>query len=279
MKLKIYSLLLLLSCAVSFNPSARANTEIIERVSYGAVLEQEINGAAEVLRYGDLAPQFIEYWAPTQPAKNLNIAFIHGGCWLAAYDIAHTRAATSTLAAQGYPTWSIEYRRSSAEQKAWPEANTDISQALQQIRTQIGAQPLVVIGHSAGGHLALLAAAEPKPNADAVIGLAAITDVIAYAEGENSCQASTAQFFGGDAASLAQAYQAANPVTKNYTVPVYLLGSENDRIIPAEQMQLPAAELKWVEKADHFDFVHTETPAWQQLLQTLEQLEQQLGNR
>ncbi|RUO79214.1 alpha/beta hydrolase [Pseudidiomarina taiwanensis] len=275
MKIKIYSLMFVLASAIS----ASAHAEIAERVSYGAVLEQDITGSAEVLRYGELAPQFIEYWPATQPPKNLNIAFIHGGCWLDAYDIAHTRAATSALAAQGYPTWSIEYRRSSAEQKAWPEADRDIRQALQQIRAKIGTQPLVVMGHSAGGHLALLAAAEPTPSADAVIGLAAITDVVAYGAGENSCQASTAQFFGGDALSLAEAYQAANPVSKDFTVPVYLLGSENDRIIPAEQMKLPTAELKWVANADHFDFVHTATPAWQQLLQTLQQLEQQLGHR
>jgi len=54
----------------------------------------------------------------------------------------------------------------------------------------------VVVGHSAGGHLALLAGSE-LPELKAVVGLAAITDIVAYSEGQNSCQQATPQFMGG----------------------------------------------------------------------------------
>ena len=55
----------------------------------------------------------------------------------------------------------------------------------------------VLAGHSAGGHLALLAGQHDNaemPAFDKVIGLAAITDVATYAVGENSCQTATPAF-------------------------------------------------------------------------------------
>jgi acetyl esterase/lipase len=49
------------------------------------------------------------------------------------------------------------------------------------------------VGHSAGGHLALLAGGEIK-RLKGVIGLAAITDIAEYAMGSNSCQKVTNNF-------------------------------------------------------------------------------------
>ena len=57
---------------------------------------------------------------------------------------------------------------------------------------------IALMGHSAGGQLALLAgeklAGDKKAaQIQAVIGLAAITDMASYAKGSNSCQSATAQ--------------------------------------------------------------------------------------
>lgn len=39
------------------------------------------------------------------------VIFIHGGCWLAEYDIAHVGAIEQAIADEGYAVWSLEYRR------------------------------------------------------------------------------------------------------------------------------------------------------------------------
>ena len=52
------------------------------------------------------------------------------------------------------------------------------------------------MGHSAGGHLALLAGGEIK-QLKGVISLAAITDIAEYAAGTNSCHEVTKDFMQG----------------------------------------------------------------------------------
>ncbi|MCY4266028.1 MAG: hypothetical protein OXE78_14420 [Gammaproteobacteria bacterium] len=52
-----------------------------------------------------------------------------------------------------------------------------------------------IIGHSAGGHLALLVGIL-TPEASLIIVIAAIADLEKYARGNNSCQPETAEFMG-----------------------------------------------------------------------------------
>jgi pimeloyl-ACP methyl ester carboxylesterase len=130
---------------------------------------------------------------------------------------------------------------------------------------------MVIMGHSAGGHLALLAASENQ-NIDAVIGLAAITDIVEYSRGENSCQTATIDFMGGVYEANPAAYEAANPVGKPLNDKTILLQGDIDVIVPPEQSQLAGASRVVFEGAGHFDWVHPGTAAYQLLLSTLKDL-------
>lgn len=237
-----------------------------------------------VIAYGEHTDQYGLLWlarAPEADAKP-TLVLIHGGCWLNAYDISHTRALATALSQAGYPVWSLEYRRADETASAWPDSLDDLQQALSHRQTlaQYGAATgqLILLGHSAGGHLALLLAASLEaamPRAVSVVGLAAITDIVRYAAGDNSCQRAVKVFMGGDPQSLPQAYAAANPVALELRLPLTLLHGDRDEIVPLTQAQrLHGDNVTRVVQpgAGHFDWIHPGTPAFQVLLQTLERL-------
>lgn len=260
-----------------------SDAAVMNNVSYQSVTGLDYVEADQKLVYGDSDPglQYGLLWLPKNPDPGTTpplIVLIHGGCWLNAYDIRHTFPLSSALAAAGYAVWSIEYRRTGDEGGAWPGTFDDIRQGLA-FTSRLDSYPIdmnrmVIAGHSAGGHLALLAASENK-NIDAVVGLAAISDIVAYSRGKNSCQAATIDFMGGGYEQNRAAYDAANPVGKPVNDKTVLLQGDADKIVPVEQSELPGARAVVLEGAGHFDWVHPGTEAYQLLLSTLKNVFQE----
>jgi len=251
-------------------PSAAAD----QNVSFSAVLEQPFNEPSGQLVYGDDENQKVMHW--TAADATVDIVFIHGGCWLSAYDIKHTYAMSSALNEAGFSVYSIEYRRTGDTGGGWPTTFNDIQRGFSEVLThRTSKRPLVVMGHSAGGHLGLLLASREdfKQQIDGIIGLAAITDINAYAQGKNSCESVTADFMGGTPQQRADAYRDANPVNYPAHSNTTLLQGDADRIVaPSYAARLPRAAVKVVPEAGHFDWVHPNTKAFTTLLDTLEQL-------
>ena len=269
--------LLLFAC---LDTSESNETIVKSNVSYTSVTGLEFVEADERLVYGDANPE-LQYgllWLPessTPDEKPPLIVLIHGGCWLNAFDIQHSYPLSSALAQAGYAVWSLEYRRTGDAGGAWPGSFDDIRQGLA-FTSKLSAHPvdldrMVIMGHSAGGHLALLAASENQ-NIDAVIGLAAITDIVEYSRGKNSCQTATIDFMGGVYEANPAAYEAANPAGKPLNDRTLLLQGDMDVIVPREQSQLPGATTVVSEAAGHFDWLHPGTRAYQLLLSTLDDL-------
>lgn len=271
-------------CASTFSGSALAHStkntlpptsELLTQVSYGAVTQLKYAVADEVISYGDSKQQFIEGWLPKgNPVAD--IVFIHGGCWLSAYDIEHSRALTAALRDQGYRVWSLEYRRSGddnpEDEGGWPETYTDVDSALNLLTKQNKIEPTrtVLMGHSAGGHLALLAA-QNNVNYAGVVGLAAIADVVAYAKGSNSCQSVTEQFMGDTPENMPEEYEKANPKTRTMHKNTILIYSEQDSIVPASQVEdLQNVTRLKVDNAGHFDFIHPGSTSFKVILDAVE---------
>lgn len=244
-----------------------------KNVPYAEVVSQRFQIAASNIAYANSNLQRIYYW-PAQFKTQSVLIFIHGGCWLNAYDYTHARGLFTALAKQGVATFAIEYRRTGDVGGGWPGTLSDIQQALPAVKQwlddkSLGDVPVYLAGHSAGGHLALLAAQSVTFPVKKVIGLAAITDPAAYAEGANSCQTATPQFFNGMPDELAKAYTAATPDVASIEAPVVLLQGDTDAIVPVTQSQLAGSEVIISEGAGHFDWLHSQTPAYQLLLNQL----------
>lgn len=271
--------LTLLLCAAS-GASESSEVTLKSNVNYSSVTELEFTHADKKLVYGDANPdlQYGLLWLPKNLAvseKTPLIVFIHGGCWLNQYDIQHSFPLSSALAEAGYGVWSLEYRRTGDAGGGWPGSLDDIRQGLA-FTANLESYPLdmdhiVIMGHSAGGHLALLAASG-NPEIKGVIGLAAITDIVAYSRGSNDCQTAAIDFMGGVYEAEPDAYAAANPASGPVHDNTILLYGDMDSIVPPEQAQLPGATSILSQGAGHFDWIHPQTAAYQLLLATLDDL-------
>ncbi|MGB5291471.1 MAG: alpha/beta fold hydrolase [Lysobacterales bacterium] len=266
-----------------FPPCEAGESTLINNVSYSSVTALGYTEANAKLVYGTDNPE-LQYgllWLPANMApveKAPLIVLIHGGCWLNQFDIKHTFPLSSALAEAGYAVWSLEYRRTGDAGGGWPGSFNDIKQGLT-YTTKLQDYPvdtdrMLIMGHSAGGHLALLAAGE-SDGLQAVIGLAAITNIIEYSRGKNSCQTATIGFMGGEYESNPAAYQAANPAGKPTHGNTVLLQGDIDSIVPSVQASLQGATTEVYEGAGHFDWVHPGSGAFTLLLSTLESLLEQ----
>ena len=244
-------------------------------VTFEEVLQLPFRSGDYIISYEEDSSQFGSLWLP-EGNNNGTVIFIHGGCWVNEYGIEHTQAFATGLALAGYAVWSLEYRRTGDLGGGWPGTFLDVISGINKLsdlgKFDLDMERLVLMGHSAGGHLAVLAGArsdllELKPSL--VLGLAAITDVETYARGTNSCQKSASAFMGGGPDELPDMYEEVQPANHEVDPNTVLLYGAMDQIVPAAQALLPGAEPLRHESAGHFDWIHPGTDAFRTILLVL----------
>ncbi|MFL5843882.1 MAG: alpha/beta hydrolase family protein [Solirubrobacteraceae bacterium] len=120
------------------------------------------------VRYADHSDGFCDVYGD----GSRRALVLHGGFWRDAYDLTLMDALCEDLAGRGWEAWNVEYRRLGAGAR-WPEMAADVRAAAALARAE------VAIGHSAGGHLALWAAAEGL--VERAVGQAPVSDLVAAA--------------------------------------------------------------------------------------------------
>jgi acetyl esterase/lipase len=179
--------------------------------------------------YGDHPDQVIDFYTPREPDPEVPaplVIVLHGGAWRAPYDRRHITPFADFLARRGFAVANVEYRRGAAIPAQggegpvagrWPDTFDDIAAALDALPALAGEhlpqadlRRTVITGHSAGGHLALWAAARHVLPADSpwradrpaplrgVVALAPIAD-FTVAEKLNVCSGAARQLLGGEA--------------------------------------------------------------------------------
>ncbi len=111
-------------------------------------------------RYGTHASQRADLYLPHGAGPHPVIVLIHGGSWHKRYGKVVMRGLAADLLRRGWAVWNIEYRRL-GEGGGWPETFDDVAAAIDHLRTldaPLDLDSVSLIGHSAGGHLALWAA-------------------------------------------------------------------------------------------------------------------------
>jgi len=88
------------------------------------------------------------------------VVMLHGGCWMAEYGLGYMGHVGADLAAQGIATWNLEYRRVGNPGGGIVGTFHDVQLGVGHLETlaknyPLDLQRIVVIGRSAGGHLAL----------------------------------------------------------------------------------------------------------------------------
>ncbi|MFT3828884.1 MAG: alpha/beta hydrolase [Opitutaceae bacterium] len=203
--------------------------------------------------YGSAPEQFIELRVPTGRGKWPVAILIHGGCFQAQYATLRDLAPIAdALRAKGVATWNVEYRRSGNPGGGWPGTYLDAGQAVDAIRSYAEVHSLdlsrtVIIGHSAGGHLAMwVAARRTLPPASefhvedplqplAVFNLAGAPDLAEYLPyaGDACGPDKIHGFLGGEPRSVPERYQIVS-VTRRLPIgiPQILVWGEQDPMIP-----------------------------------------------
>lgn len=146
---------------------------------------------------------------------------VHGGAYRSAYHLDLMADLCRDLAAHGVATWNIEYRSVGDPDAHWPATFADVASAADHLRRLADAYPLdlrrvALLGHSAGGQLALWLGARPRVPAfgpdplrvRGVVALAPVTDFRAdYAKRPDTYRA----LLGGPPDEVAQRYALTSP--------------------------------------------------------------------
>jgi acetyl esterase/lipase len=247
-----------------------------------AVLTRPAPAPDASVPYGPLPEQVLDVRLPPPGGRDAGrplVVVVHGGFWRAEYDRAHVGPLATALAAHGWPVAVVEYRRTGQPGGGWPGTFDDVAaaigrapaavaDALADHRPPAGA---VLLGHSAGGQLALWYAAAARPKVRAVVALAPVADLgRAYALGLDG--GAVADLLGGGPNDVPDRYAAVDPALRPALgVPTLLLHGDRDLEVPlelsrryAERARAAGATVTLTELpgVEHFGLIDPESTAW-----------------
>lgn len=241
----------------------------------------------EKISYGPDSQQFAELSRPSGTSKGI-VVVIHGGFWLADYTLSLGRPLAASLVEAGWTAYNVEYRRI-GNGGGWPTTFDDIAAALDHLATIDGLDTsrVITLGHSAGGQLAVWAAArpqltgsawaEPQVQVTAAVSQAGVLDFTAATK-DNLGGGAVQRFMRG---SVDSRYAMADPTAQiPLAVPVRCIHGTHDDNVPLSQ------STNYVERAtaggadatmsvvdgDHFVLIDPSSQAWAKTLQLIEAL-------
>ncbi len=246
------------------------------------------------IQYGNDARQVGELRVPqtgTQPYPI--VVLIHGGCWRDKYAKLDVMSPLATaFSKEGVATWNIDYRGVDNPAGRWPGTFQDISHAIDYLRTiapqyHLDLNRIVIVGHSAGGHLALWAAARYKlpKNSElyavnalpirGVVNLAGPGNLASFIPLQESvCKEKViTELMGGNRQQQSVRYQQGSPIELlPLGIKQILITGEDDPYVPpylAEEYTKAAkragdnVQFILVKNAAHIDLTSPNTNSWQ----------------
>jgi acetyl esterase/lipase len=238
--------------------------------------------------YGQDEDQYGELWRPVGAAQPGLVVVLHGGFWRAKYDVSLGRPLAADLSGRGYVVWNLEYRRV-GRGGGWPGTLADVAAGIDRLADLgVDLSAVVAVGHSAGGQLAVWAAARPLLPAGAVGGSPRVRVTAAVAQaGVLHLEAAARDGVGGTAVpdllggmpeEVPDRYAAADPLALlPLAVPVLCVHSRADEDVPFAFSEAYAAaasaaggrvQLREV-PGDHMSAIDPAGPAWRVVVDAL----------
>jgi acetyl esterase/lipase len=237
----------------------------------------------ETIRYGSDPSQFGVLYLPESAAGGHApppvVVLIHGGFWRAEYGLDLMVPLAEDLARRGDAVWNIEYRRVGQPGGGWPGTLEDAAAAIDELTVIAKSHPVdlarvAIVGHSAGGQLALWAAGRSALPAGAPGAAPRVVPRVAIGEGPVAALTAAdraglgggavTDLLGGSASEFPERYAIATPSTAT-TARLMVVRGTRDDVVPAEFTLPPdpeRVEIVDVAGADHFDLIDPASAAW-----------------
>ena len=255
------------------------------------------------VRYGLDPSQLCDLYLPS-PSDQVGplpvVVVVHGGYWRASYGRELGTPLAEDLAAHGVAAWNIEYRRlgsGAGGGGGWPTTLLDVAAAIdalasEQLRLEAGSSRLDlsnvgVVGHSAGGQLAMWIAARTTLPRDApgcvaagdnpavvvrgVVSQAGVLDLVRGYD-TNLSNGAVCELLGGSPHEVPARYRAASPCELVPAgVAATLVHGLDDDVVPIEQSNRYAAaasaagvdvDLIRLPGVNHFALIDPRSAAW-----------------
>lgn len=266
------------------------NPVVAQFLSQGDIAKLPAAPADRRIQYGKDPMQFGDLRLPKGKGRHPVAIVIHGGCWLSAFaDLQLTAPLSDALTRAGIATWNIEFRPVDKPGGGWTGTLIDVANAVDYVRELAKKYPLdlervVVIGNSAGGHLALWSAGRhrlPKESplfiknplpVRGAINLGGISDLKSYLKESAVCGKPILKLVGGSPDEVPERYKETSPIEM---LPlgvkqVLITGAEDKIVLPKNSQDYVAAAQKSgddarlivLEKAAHFEVIAPGSSAW-----------------
>jgi acetyl esterase/lipase len=255
---------------------------------------------SSTIAYGDDEMQKVDLWLPAGPGPHPTVLMVHGGCWQT--EIADRRIMNwiaDDLRKRGIAVWNIDYRGVDRPGGGYPGTFADAAAAADSLARhaashKLDIEPLVAVGHSAGGHLALWLAArravhrrpgpliphgspvlatDPLP-IDTVVSLGGLPDLeLAATPPGSGCGTEVIEKLVGPPTLSSRNVYADTSVPRLAPLGIrqVLINGLQDRIIPTAYAEDYAAKMRsagdavkvrMIDRTGHVELIAPETEAW-----------------
>jgi acetyl esterase/lipase len=210
--------------------------------------------------YGPDPQQHVALFPAEAGAARGTIVLVHGGYWRARFTADLMLPLVEPMRDRGWAVANAEYRRVGTG-GGWPATVEDAAGAIDVVRATAPG-PVVLVGHSVGGQLALLHAAR----ADAVVALAPVTDLArGFAEGIG--EDAVIDFMGRTPEQDPAGYAAASPLSTTPPCPVLVVHGADDARVPIAHTRdyvalHPEVELQEHPELSHLALIDPAAPHW-----------------
>jgi acetyl esterase/lipase len=240
-----------------------------------------------VLRYADHADGLIDVFLPAslgRPGRPADLlVLVHGGFWRQQFDRSHVRPLANSLRQHGFAVAVPEYRRTGGL-GGWPETGDDVKVALAVVPGMLDdAAPgcvdptarCVLVGHSAGGHLALWAGLQAGPaRVASIMALAPVSDLY-YAARVRMGAGAVQALLGGDPDERPDHYAQADvtALLAHAVVDVTIIQGDADKNVTVDMnrrlaIRFRGPHVRYVELAgvDHFALINPLSPVFESVV-------------
>ena len=232
------------------------------------------------MQWGAESWQYADLYMPDDPSpyqKDVGIPcimLIHGGFWKEKYNSDLMKPIALDLAEAGVAAWNIEFKRwSEDDDGVWMDTLSDVMRAWGQLALLPGIDITrsMILGHSAGGQLALILASKAERKPWLAIAQAPITDLVASDHAKLSDDGDAVRrWLGCSPEENPKLWSQLNPVDNPPISPVLIIHGEQDDEVPREQsetytrvMNAKGADVQklWL-PGDHFSIIDVASDDW-----------------